>query len=253
VSVSPEEFKEQVRSHSEIVAVVGESVALQSKGREFVGLCPFHDDHNPSMRVYPDRGTFRCWSCQTGGDVFTFVMEREKVTFPEALEILARRANLEMPKYVTGRTPDQENTRGKLFEVLQWAENAYHRCLLEAPAAETARQYLSSRGLTDETIRRFRLGYHPDNWEWLVDQAKGKYPAKLLNDAKVCGEKNGRPYDFFVDRVIFPIHNERGNAISFGGRILPGKEDKAKYWNGPESTVSFTTGMCGALQVRSIT
>ena len=97
---SPEEFREQVRAKTDIVSLIGEAIALQprSGGGEYVGLCCFHDDRNPSLRVYPERQTFRCWSCQTGGDCFTFVMERERVTFPEALEILARRANLEVPR-----------------------------------------------------------------------------------------------------------------------------------------------------------
>lgn len=236
---SPQEFRENVRSHTDIVGLIGEAIGLQARygGREFVGLCPFHDDHNPSLRVYPDRQTFRCWSCNTGGDCFTFVMEREKVSFPEALEILARRANLEMPRKLTGRSPEQESNRAKLFEVLLWAENEFHRALLQSPEAEPARAYLAERGFTDEMIRRFRLGFHPDDWQWLLHRSAGRYPTKLLLDARLVGEKNGRTYDYFVNRVLFPIHNERGQAVSFGGRILPGSTDGAKYWNGPESVV----------------
>jgi DNA primase len=236
---SPQEFRETVRSHTDIVGLIGEAIGLQARygGREFVGLCPFHDDHNPSLRVYPDRQTFRCWSCKTGGDCFTFIMEREKVSFPEALEILARRANLEIPRKLTGRSPEQESNRAKLFEVLLWAENEFHRALLQSPEAEPARAYLAERGFTDEMIRQFRLGFHPDDWQWLLHRSAGRYPAKLLLDARLVGEKNGRTYDYFVNRVLFPIHNERGQAVSFGGRILPGSTDGAKYWNGPESVV----------------
>lgn len=238
---SPQEFREEVRARSEIVGLIGESVALQprSGGREYVGLCPFHDDHNPSMRVYPDRQTFRCWSCNTGGDCFAFVMEREKVTFPEALEILARRAHIELPKFVTGQSPQQENNRARLFEALQWAEETFHRCLLEAPEAAPARDYLQQRGVTPEMVRRFRLGFHPNEWTWLLQKARatGKFSQSLLIDARVAGERDGRAFDFFVNRVLFPIHNERGQTVSFGGRILPGSQDDAKYWNGPESPV----------------
>ncbi|MEW4491067.1 DNA primase [Thalassoglobus sp. JC818] len=237
--LSPQEFREQVRSHTDIVGLIGESVGLESRsgGREHVGLCPFHDDHNPSMRVYPERQTFRCWSCNTGGDCFTFVMEREKVTFPEALEILARRANLEIPRFVSGHSPQQETNRARLFEVLQWAEQQFHQTLMESPAAQPAREYLKQRGMTGQMVRQFRLGFHPDNWEWLIDRAKGKFPLNLLLEARLIGERDNRQFDFFVNRVMFPIHNERGQAVSFGGRVLPGSNSDAKYWNGPESSV----------------
>ena len=239
-SQSPQEFREAVRGHTDIVGLIGETVALQARsgGRQHVGLCPFHDDTNPSLNVYPDRQTFRCWSCDTGGDVFTFVMKRENVTFPEALEILARRANLEMPRTVTGRSPEQESNRARVFEVLQWAENEFHRTLLESPAAEPARQYLADRGFSDEMIRLFRIGFHPDNWSWLLNRAQGKYSNQLLSDARLIGTReDGSAYDNFVNRVLFPIHNERGQTVSFGGRILPGSQDSRKYWNGPESVV----------------
>lgn len=237
--LSPQEFREEVRSHSDIVGLVSESVALQprSGGREYVGLCPFHDDHNPSMRVYPERQTFRCWSCNTGGDCFTFVIEREKVTFPEALEILARRANLQVPKFISGATPEQESNKAKLFEVLNWAQGQFQKALLELPVGAAARDYLHQRGFSAEMIEQFKLGYHPNDWTWLIDRAPQQYSAKLLVEARLAGERDSRKFDFFVNRVLFPIHNERGQTVSFGGRILPGSDDDAKYWNGPESSV----------------
>ncbi len=236
---TPQEFRETVRSQTDLVSLIGESISLQPRhgGRHFVGLCPFHEDHNPSLNVYPDRQTFRCWSCQTGGDCFTFLMEREKITFPEALELLARRANVPIPQTLSKSTPDQETTRARLFEVLLWAENEFHHALLNLPAAKPAREYLESRGFTEDIVRKYRLGFHPDNWTWLLDRAGAKYPATLLAEAKLVGSKDGRFYDFFVNRVLFPIHNERGQAVSFGGRVLPGSQDEAKYWNGPESVV----------------
>lgn len=236
---SPQEFREEVRSHSDIVGLISESVALQprSGGREYVGLCPFHDDHNPSMRVYPERQTFRCWSCNTGGDCFTFVVEREKVTFPEALEILARRAHLQVPKYIGGSTPEQETNKAKLFEVLNWAQGQFQKALLEMPVGAAARDYLQQRGVSAEMIEQFKLGYHPNDWTWLLDRVPQQYSGKLLVDARLAGEKDNRKYDNFVNRVLFPIHNERGQTVSFGGRILPGSDDDAKYWNGPESVV----------------
>ncbi|QDT35085.1 DNA primase [Thalassoglobus polymorphus] len=246
------DFKEEVRSHTDIVGLISESVALQprSGGREYVGLCPFHDDHNPSMRVYPERQTFRCWSCSTGGDVFTFVTERESVTFPEAVEILARRANLEIPKFVSGRSPQQESSRARQFEVLQWAESLFQRTLLNSPEAEPARKYLHGRGIDEETMRKFRLGFHPSGWDWLIKQSQGKYPLQLLEDVCLVAKKdNGGYYDFFGHRIIFPIHNERGQAVSFSGRLLPGDERPSKYKNGSATPVFNKSRLLYALDL----
>lgn len=238
-SQTPQEFREAVRSQTDLVSLIGESLSLQPRngGRQYVGLCPFHDDRNPSLNVYPDRQTFRCWSCNTGGDCFTYVMEREKVTFPEALELLARRANVPIPQKMAKSTPGEEASRAKLLEVLQWAENVFHKALLELPVAEPARRYLAERGFTPETVHKYRLGFHPNDWTWLLERARQKYSPQLLLEARLVGSKEGRHYDNFVNRVLFPICNERGQPVSFGGRILPGSQDDAKYWNGPESSV----------------
>lgn len=240
--VLSDDFKELVRSRTDIVSLIGESVGLQSRGREFVGLCPFHDDHNPSMRVYPDRQSYRCWSCGEGGDCFSFVMKHDRVEFREALEMLASRANLPMPKSFRNQpengTPDNKN---RLFEVLAWAENEFHECLLKAPFAEKARKYLAERQMTPETITKFRLGYHPDNWEWLLGKAGRKFSPELLAAAGLAKQRNGGGgyHDFFVDRVMFPIRDNRARPVAFGGRVLPGNADpnSAKYWNGPDSPV----------------
>lgn len=248
---SPQEFREEVRSHNDIVGLISETVALQprSGGREYVGLCPFHDDNNPSMRVYPDRQSFRCWSCNTGGDCFTFVMEREKVTFPEAMEILARRANLEMPRYVSHRSPQEESGRAKLFEVLQWAEQEFRQALQSSPVAEPARRYLHERGITQESIEKFRLGFNPGG-QWLLKRARGRFSEKLLEGAcLISPSDSGGYYDFFSQRITFPIHNERGQAVSFSGRILPESTHPAKYKNGRESEVFHKSRLLYALDL----
>lgn len=246
VSVSGEftnDIRETVRERTDIVQLVGESVALISLhgGREFKGLCPFHDDHNPSMTVSPQRQTFRCWVCNTGGDAFTFVMEREKVTFPEALEILARRANVALPER-SKRSPSSSGAdKPALYETLLWAQELFHQTFLKDPTAAQARDYVRSRGLTDETVRQWKIGYHPNSWDWLQLQAKGKFSPPQLLSARLIGEREGGQghYDNFVDRVLFPIHNERGQPVAFGGRVYPGGVDtgKGKYWNSPESEV----------------
>lgn len=237
------DFREIVRDRTDIVQLIGESVALipAHGGREYKGLCPFHDDHNPSMMVYPQRQSFRCWSCQTGGDVFTFVMEREKVTFPEAMEILARRANLALPERSKRSNSTSGPDKPALYEALLWAQEVFHSTFLKDPSAEKARDYVRSRGLTDETVRQWKIGYHPNSWDWLQLQAKGKFAPPQLLAARLIGEReNGQGhYDNFVDRVLFPIHNERGQPVAFGGRVYPGGVDtgRGKYWNSPESEV----------------
>ncbi|MBX3441806.1 MAG: DNA primase [Planctomyces sp.] len=236
------DFREQVRSQTDIVGLIGESLSLQPRfgGREYAGLCPFHDDHDPSMRVYPDRQSYRCWVCNEGGDVFSWIQKREAVGFREALEILARRAGLELPAG-SGRSGGGEN-KARLFEVLLWAEGLFHQALREADFADRAREYLASRGFTAETTSRFRIGYHPNDWEWLQRQARGKFTTDELLAVRLVGEREGGRgnYDHFVDRVVFPIRNERSQVVGFGGRILPGADDShGKYWNTPESPVFF--------------
>lgn len=257
VSEHSNDFREKVRASTDIVALIGESVALKNQrgSREFVGLCPFHDDHNPSMRVYADRQTFRCWVCNTGGDCFTFVMEEAKVGFREALELLARRANLELPREY-GKPPGgpSEGDKAKLMESLLWAQNLFHETLLaNNSVAEKARDYLlKQRGFTLDTVRRFRLGYHPNDWEWLVGKARGKFSPEVLEAARLIGKRqNGQGYyDNFVDRVLFPIWNERGQPVAFGGRVLPGGDDShGKYWNSPESIVFHKSRLVYALNL----
>jgi DNA primase len=236
-----DQFKETVRQKTDLVALVGESVSLSSRGggREFMGLCPFHEDHDPSLRVYPDRQSYRCWACNAGGDCFTWVMEQDKVGFREALEILARRANVPIPQRSGGRDEQQSgDNRAALLEALLWAQEQFHQTLLKDPCAEKAREYVEQRGFTPETVRKFKLGYHPNNWEWLLGRARGKFDVKRLLNARLIGERDGRHFDNFVDRLVFPIFNERGQPVGFGGRVLPGGDDShGKYWNSPESPV----------------
>lgn len=238
--VIADDFKERVRSQTDIVGLVSESVALtpQRGGREFVGLCPFHDDHNPSMRVYADRQSFRCWSCNVGGDCFAFVMQRERIGFREALEMLAERAHLELPRaYRAPSAPDKEN-KNRQYEILAWAEQQFHECLLQDALGERARKYLRERGISGESIVRFKLGYHPDDWQWLLGRARNRFTAEQLAAVRLTGERDGGGgyFDYFVDRVLFPIHDAQGRAVAFGGRELPDAKPTSmgKYWNSPD-------------------
>lgn len=238
-----EDFKELVRSRTDIVQLIGERISLESRrgGREYVGLCPFHDDHRPSMTINPDRQSYKCWVCDEGGDCFSFVQKIENMSFPEALELLAHRANLEMPRRREFRGDDDSTSRNRLFEVLAWAENEFHVALKTSSEGQVARDYLASRGFTQETIDRFRIGYAPQEWEFLVRRSRGKFPPAALLAARLILERQGSPgyFDFFRDRVMFPIHDAAGKCVAFGGRVIPGREqpNSGKYMNSSDSPV----------------
>ena len=235
------EFKELVRSQTNIVDLVGESVALISAGSEFKCICPFHDDHNPSMVVYPDRQSFRCWTCNTGGDCFSWIQLSDGLEFFDALKYLAERANLELPKSSGFSSQQNTNNKASLHEVLDWATEQYSLFLKTDPRAERARSYLAGRGFTAEIQEKFRLGAVPKEWSWLLDRARGKFSPQQLLDARLISErKTGNGYfDFFRDRVLFPVSDERSRVVAFGGRILPGPDadDGPKYLNSLESPV----------------
>lgn len=233
------DFREQVRARTDLVGLIGESIALKPTrgGADYVGLCPFHDDHNPSLHVYPDRQTYRCWVCDEGGDCFSYVQKIENVGFREALEILARRANLELPRHARPRAGGG-TSKPDLYEVLRWAQAQFQRCLLQDPAAERARRYLAERGFTAQTLSTFGAGYHPDHWEWILHQAGTKFTVEQLLEARLVARKpeTGRIHDYFVGRVMFPIRDVQGRVVAFGGRILPDRTDRdpRKYFNSPE-------------------
>lgn len=237
----PSDFKELVRSRTEIVSLIGESLTLQpiAGGREYQALCPFHPDHNPSMRVYPERQTFRCWVCNEGGDVFTWVMKHENLEFFEALRLLADRAHLEMPNRSQGQAR-QEARKEEVLSALAWAELQFHEVFLKDAAAQDAREYIAGRGYTQETIERFRIGYHPEDWEWLQRRARGQFSQEALVEARLIRPQDNRPgySDYFVDRVLWPIHDERKRTVAFGGRLIPGHRERGgKYFNSSDSIV----------------
>ncbi|MBV9126252.1 MAG: DNA primase [Planctomycetes bacterium] len=229
-----EALTRRVKEANDIVEVVGLYVALRPAGQTFKGLCPFHDDHHPSFDVDPRRQRFRCWSCNKSGDVFSFIQEHERVNFREALELLARRAGIPLEK----RGAAAPNSgRALMLEVVAWAAEQYHRCLLDAPLAETARKYLGERRLTGETIRRFGLGYAPLGGDWLVQRgAQAGLSVEVLETVGLFGKRSeGRGYyDRFRDRIMFPIRDKSGRPVGFGGRILPSSPLSArapKYYN----------------------
>jgi DNA primase len=237
-----DDFKEQVRASTDLVELVGSTVGLIPNGRDFRGLCPFHDDRTPSFNVYADRQTYRCWVCDLGGDCFTWVQEIEKVSFPEAVRILAERARIELPdqwKNKGNRGPSGSD-KADLIGIVDWAVHLMQQSLRTGPEGQLARTYLKDRNISDETIRKFRLGYHPEDWSWLLNMSQGRFTGQQLVDVSLAGErKDGTRYDNLVGRLVFPILDERGRTVSFGGRVLPGSNitSDAKYWNGTETSI----------------
>ncbi len=219
-----EAILQEVRDKSDIVSVVSDYVALRKQGQRLVGLCPFHNEKTPSFSVTPDKNLFYCFGCGAGGDVFHFVMQRENMSFPETVALLAERAGVELKTSAT--TPD-EHLKRDIRSVLSMACRFYE-ALLAAPDGKLARSYLEKRGIDATTADAFRLGYAPDAWERTLRALRKKgYDDELLHKAGlVSRSERGKYYDAFRHRLMFPIADSRGQVIGFGGRTLTGEEPK---------------------------
>ncbi|MEQ8849623.1 DNA primase [Botrimarina sp.] len=245
-----DDAKEQVRQATDIVDLVGGYLQLRRQGRNYVGLCPWHDDARPSLQVNPDRQSYKCWVCDLGGDVFSFLMQIENLDFREALEQLAERAGIELrPAQGAQRAePGSPGDKRTLLAAMAWAEERYHQCLLNAEAAEPARRYLRERGVSGDSIARFRLGFAPRGWDWLLKQAPraGYSPAVLERVNLIAARNSGEGwYDQFRGRVLFPIRDVRSRPVAIGGRVLPEIAEAerrpdytpAKYVNSAETPI----------------
>ena len=233
---------EQVRAASDIVEIIGGYIPLKRAGANFVALCPFHKEKSPSFNVNPHRQIFHCFGCHKGGDVFTFVKEYENLTFSDAVRRLADRAHIQVE---TTLTPDQKEARHQkeiLYLIHEQITGRWQTALNDA-ASQVARDYLSKRGVSEEAVKTFRIGYAPDAWDDTVNWARGKsFDLALVEQ---CGliikrENSEGYYDRFRGRLIFPICDEQGRVIGFSGRILT-EEKVAKYVNSPETPI-FTKG-----------
>jgi DNA primase len=235
---------EQIRGASDIVDVIGSYLPLKRAGANFVTLCPFHKEKTPSFNVNPHRQIFHCFGCHKGGDVFTFVQEYEGISFAEAVRRLAERARIPLE---FEKDPAQQKNRFLKETLLQIHETITQRwqsALANDTAGQCARDYLKKRGVPDEAVKSFRLGYAPDAWDDTVNWAKNKdYELRVVEQAGLILRKEGndRYYDRFRGRLIFPICDEQGRVIGFSGRVLGGDEKTAKYVNSPETPI-FTKG-----------
>jgi DNA primase len=231
-------FAERVKQQADIVRVIGEYVRLKKSGANFTGLCPFHQEKTPSFAVHPVKQIYHCFGCGAGGDVFKFVMEMEKSPFPEAIRTVAEKCGIAIPK-PRERSPEErrENQqRSALVELHRETAAFFSRALHDSSEGKVAAAYLEDRGLDREAMKRFGLGFAPSSGDALLRFLKQKYPEKLLDvSGLVSRDQSGRAYDRFRRRIMFPITNEAGKVIAFGGRAMG--DDTPKYMNSPETPI----------------
>ncbi|MGC2744220.1 MAG: DNA primase, partial [Candidatus Angelobacter sp.] len=245
------DFKETVRQQADIVRVIGDYIQLKKAGAQnFVGLCPFHGEKSPSFSVHATRQFFHCFGCGKSGDVFKFVQEREQISFPEAIKLVAEKMGIPMPKmqYSSESEAEDAGKRGKLIEMHERACKFFED-QLRRPEGAQGREYLAGRGLKEETIRTFRIGFAPDSGFTLKDRLKADFSEEMMRASGLFSWKEGSDngaggasaaamYSKFRNRIMFPIANENGKIIAFTGRTLA-KDEKSgpKYMNSPETPI----------------
>ncbi|HYN77678.1 MAG TPA: DNA primase [Lamprocystis sp. (in: g-proteobacteria)] len=230
----PSHFIDDLIARTDIVDLIGSRVQLRKAGKDFQARCPFHDEKTPSFTVSRDKQFYHCFGCGAHGTAIGFLMEYDRLGFREAIEELAHKAGLEVPSeaVTTPTGPDS----APLYAILEQAAQVYRRQLREHPDAPRAVEYLKGRGLSGEVAGRYGMGYAPPGWDFLLGQLGGGSAARVyLFQAGLITEQDGKRYDRFRDRIMFPIRDRRGRVIGFGGRLLG--EGKPKYLNSPETPV----------------
>ncbi len=229
----PPEFIDNLLSRVDVVDIINQRVPLRRAGHEYKACCPFHDEKTPSFTVSPNKQFYHCFGCGAHGTALGFLMEYDRLSFPEAVEELATSVGLEMPDSIAFQQgPDNR----PLYELMEKAADWYSKQLRQHPEAARAREYLQQRGLSGEIARDFRMGFAPPGWNNLMEHlGDGPEKLRLLEKAGLLSTGKGRQYDRFRDRIIFPIHDTRGRVVGFGGRVMG--EDTPKYLNSPETPV----------------
>ena len=238
----PQTFIDDLKRQADIVRVVQDYVSLKKKGANWMACCPFHKEKTPSFSVSPAKEIFYCFGCHKGGSVFHFVMEMERVTFPEAIRIVAEKSGVPLPKLVEdSRFETRRQESDDVIQLNKWALEWWEHQLEQPGEARLAQDYLSRREITDETRKTFRLGFAPDSWEALSSHLKRKGATQLQIDRSglVVKKEEGGSYDRFRGRLIFPVMDIQGRPIAFGARTL--KDEDAKYINSPE-TAAYIKG-----------
>lgn len=226
---------DEIRNNNNIVDVISQYVALKKKGRNYFGLCPFHNEKSPSFSVSQERQIFNCFGCHTGGDVIRFISKIENVEFKEAIEILAERAGIALPKINNERDNELEYLKGRVYDINKLAAEYYHETLYN-PISKKAQEYVKKRKLDNKTLKTFMIGYAPENGNlYKILKEKGFKDEEILASSLIGKNENGRFYDKFRGRLMFPIKDVRERVIAFGGRVLD--DSKPKYINSPENIV----------------
>jgi DNA primase len=235
----PEDKVLEIKNAADIVEVVSESVLLKKTGKNYVGLCPFHSEKTPSFTVSPQKQIFYCFGCAAGGNVISFIMKRDGISFPEAARILSKQYGINIPAKTMSKEQEMlRSERENLFAVNRQAVGFFYNNLLSAPSGKQAVLYLEKRGISQETIEIFRIGYAPEGWNNINNFfQKKKIPLDIVEKAGliVKREKKDGFYDRFRNRIIFPIFNVNMHVIGFGGRVLG--DDLPKYLNSPETPI----------------
>jgi DNA primase len=227
---------DEVKQKTNIVEVIGQYVSLSKSGRNFRGLCPFHSEKHPSFFVYPEQGSWHCFgACNTGGDAFSFIMRKEGIDFGEALRRLAERAGVSLPARAEPGVRRDEKER--LYQVNEAATQYFHELLLKSPAAEKARNYVAGRGLSLETVTKFKLGYSLNSWKALKQHLTdiGYTAEELMTAGLIIAADSGETHDRFRNRLMFPLCDLRGQVTGFGARVLD--DSLPKYMNSPQTPV----------------
>ncbi|MGH9874896.1 MAG: DNA primase [Pyrinomonadaceae bacterium] len=238
----PQTFLDDLKRQADIVRVVQDYVQLKKKGANWMACCPFHKEKTPSFSVSPAKEIFYCFGCHKGGSVFNFVMEMERVSFPEAIKLVAEKSGVPLPKLIDdSRFEARRNEADAVIELNKWALEWWEQQLESSGEARIARDYLNRREITDETRKTFRMGYAPDSWDALSIylRQKGASQEQIERSGLVVKKEEGGSYDRFRGRLIFPVMDIQGKPIAFGGRTL--RDEDAKYINSPE-TAAYVKG-----------
>ncbi len=231
----PEEVIKDIGDKTDIEDIIGGYVSLKRAGRYLKGLCPFHSEKTPSFTVTPDKGMYYCYGCHKGGNVFSFLMEIEKMTFPESVEYLAVKAGIDLSYLKSSGYSESDSIRKKLLDLYDKVSGSFSYILETSPSASASLEYLSDRGITEESIKKFRLGFAPEDRYWLYRFLKRKsYSDSFLSESGLFSRKY-RQISLFSSRIIFPIFSRHNNVIAFGGRALG--DNMPKYLNSPESEI----------------
>src|SRR6266481_10145119 len=233
----PQTFIDDLKRQADIVRVIQDYVQLKKKGANWMACCPFHKEKTPSFSVSPTKEIFYCFGCHKGGSVFNFVMEMERVAFPEAIKIVAEKSGMPLPKLIDdSRYEARKAESDQVIELNKWALEWWEQQLESSAEGKIARDYLKQREIADQTRQTFRLAYAPDSWDALSIylRQKGATQEQIDKSGLVVKKEDGGSYDRFRGRLIFPVMDIQGRPIAFGGRTL--KDEDAKYINSPETT-----------------